>query len=175
VAELVKVELVEIVDRRTLEDLVQLYSYDFTEFIDIDVGPDGRYDFIDVDGTFDKPTHHACFICVDNALAGFALAYEDAAFRDPSRRTWWMAEFFVLRAYRRKGVGRHAATMLFDRLGGTWEIGQIPANEPAQAFWRSVIGSYTGGDFEEFYVDDERWTGPVQCFDARTSRSADAG
>ena len=161
------VELVEITDRKTLDDLVQLYSYDFTEFIDVDLGPDGRYAFIDADIVWEKPKHDASFICVDRALAGFSLAYEDTSFRDPSQRTWWLAEFFVMRAYRRKGVGRRAARTLFDRLGGAWEVGQIPANEPAQAFWRSVIAEYTGGEFEEFYADDERWTGPVQTFDTR--------
>ena len=161
------VELLEITDRETLDHLVQLYSYDFTEFVDVDLGPDGRYAFIDADIVWQMPTHDASFICVDRALAGFSLAYEDVSFRDPTVKTWWVAEFFVLRAYRRKDVGRRAATMLFDRLGGTWEVGQIPANESAQAFWRSVIADYTGGEFEEFYVDDERWTGPVQTFNAR--------
>jgi hypothetical protein len=27
-----------------------------------------------------------------------------------------------------------------------------------------VIGRYTGGDYEEFDPDDERWRGPVQYF-----------
>ncbi len=163
------VELVDVGDgdKETLDALAQLYQYDFTEFVDEEVRSDGRYDFIDLDESAKMPKHQACFIHVDGHLAGFAVAYEDVALRDRAERTWWMAEFFVLRPYRRQGVGARAATMLFDRLGGIWEIGQVPENAPAQAFWRSVIARYTGGDFEEFYADDERWTGPVQYFTSR--------
>jgi hypothetical protein len=39
-------------------------------------------------------------------------------------------------------------------------------NLAATAFWRRVIGRYTGGRFEEVVLDDERWRGPVQRLDS---------
>ena len=75
-----------------------------------------------------------------------------------------MAEFFVMRRYRRKGVGAAAATAAFDRFKGPWEIRQRRENVAATAFWRRVIGGYTGGKFDEVHWDNAAWTGPVQTF-----------
>jgi predicted acetyltransferase len=66
-----------------------------------------------------------------------------------------------MRKYRRVGIGRKAAFHVFDRFRGTWKVEQDETNVVAQAFWRSVIGEYTDGDFEETDVD-----GPVQTFDS---------
>jgi predicted acetyltransferase len=41
------------------------------------------------------------------------------------------------------------ATVLFHRLGGRWEVREMPANLPAQRFWRHVIADFTGGTFTE--------------------------
>jgi predicted acetyltransferase len=60
-----------------------------------------------------------------------------------------MGEFFVARQHCRQGVGRRAATALFETFGGHWEVRQLPANTPAQHFWRRVITDYTGGAFTE--------------------------
>ena len=48
---------------------------------------------------------------------------------------------------------------------GRWEVGQMPRNTPAQAFWRRVIGEYTGGRFVEHTLDEAGWQGVLQCFD----------
>jgi predicted acetyltransferase len=60
-----------------------------------------------------------------------------------------MGEFFVARQHRRQGIGRRAATALFDMFGGHWEVREMPANLPAQRFWRRIIADYTGGAFAE--------------------------
>ena len=75
-----------------------------------------------------------------------------------------MAEFFVMRRFRRHGVGEQAAGWLFDRFPGPWEVRQKKENQPATAFWRRAIGRYTDGRFDEEELDDERWRGPPQRF-----------
>ena len=59
---------------------------------------------------------------------------------------------------------RALARFVFDTLRGAWEVGQMPDNLRAQAFWRSVIGERTGGRFVEHRLDDATWVGCVQCF-----------
>jgi predicted acetyltransferase len=76
-----------------------------------------------------------------------------------------VAEFFVMRKYRRQGVGEQVATLIFDMFPGKWEIQETTKNLSAQAFWRKVIGRYTGGRFGEIFLNDDRWHGPVQSFD----------
>jgi predicted acetyltransferase len=75
-----------------------------------------------------------------------------------------MAEFFVLRKYRRQGVGELAAREIFGRFTGPWEIRQRDANIGAVTFWRRVIDRYTGGQFREVTSADDVWQGPVQLF-----------
>jgi predicted acetyltransferase len=58
-----------------------------------------------------------------------------------------VAEFFVLRKYRRQAVGRRAACLLFQRFPGEWEVRQLLGNESATRFWVSVIEEVTRGRF----------------------------
>jgi predicted acetyltransferase len=60
-----------------------------------------------------------------------------------------MGEFFVLRKYRRSGLGRQLASGLFERFAGTWEVRELPSNTAAQTFWRRIIDDYTHGAFTE--------------------------
>lgn len=67
----------------------------------------------------------------------------------------------------------YVAWEIFSRFRGRWEVRQVMENVAATAFWRSVIGQYTSGAFEETLFDDERWRGPVQRFDNRASTGAE--
>ena len=51
---------------------------------------------------------------------------------------------------RAQGIGEAMARQTFDTFRGFWQVMQIAENEPAIAFWRAVIGEYTGGRYREF-------------------------
>jgi predicted acetyltransferase len=53
-----------------------------------------------------------------------------------------MSEFFVRKQHRRVGMGRDAATLIFDRFAGEWEIVEYQRNPGAIAFWRRVLTDY---------------------------------
>jgi predicted acetyltransferase len=141
---------------------VQLYQYDFSEFDGWRLDDDGRFSVVDWHEFFVRPRHVVYLIKVDGRIAGFAAAHESESFRDPDERVWWMEQFFIMRGFRRRGVGERVARTLFDRMPGTWEVAEIATNTGAQAFWRATIGRYTGGEFEEVSMSDRRWNGPVQ-------------
>jgi predicted acetyltransferase len=153
-------------ERATLVNLLQLYFYDFSEIIEDDDGEvDGRGRFPDyryLDAYFDDPDRFPFLFRVDGRLAGCALVRRLAGPGDEP--SWSMAEFFVLRRYRRRGVGRAAARDLFDRFPGRWEVGELHANTAAIRFWRRVIGEYTGGRYSEEGADDPATEGPLQIF-----------
>ena len=158
-------------DEPMLRNLVQLYAYDFAEIMEH--GSAGqrpvprRHRAVEAavaDGCFDGAMRQAFSLRVDGGLAGFAivelrsrLTGEDGV-RD-------VAEFFVARRHRGRGVGAEAARALFDRFGGRWEVRQTEKNVAALAFWRKVIARYTGGRYQESHQDSARWRGPVQHFD----------
>lgn len=171
-----RIELVEATeaDRAVIENLAQLYQYDFSEMSRRDtergyhgnVKEDGLFHNIDFDYYYAKDEHHEYIVRVDDYIAGFVLVASGKSFRDPSEIVWWIDEFFVMRKYRRLGVGEHVAKTLFDRFPGCWQVAEMSINTDAQSFWRTVIGDYTDGDFEEVWLDDDNWLGPVQYFRA---------
>ncbi|MGQ9904695.1 MAG: GNAT family N-acetyltransferase [Anaerolineae bacterium] len=155
-------------DDDLLRNLYQLYLYDFSEFMDWAVNARGRFDESDLDGCWDDPRRHHYLIRVDGQPAGFVMIDEV----DRSRLTGQsdillMREFFVLRAYRRHGVGRIAACRAFEMFPGRWEVFQLQENVVAQKFWRKVIGEYTAGNYVETACSEPGWRGVMQTFDNR--------
>ena len=151
-----------------LARLLELYQYDFTEFTGEDVDGEGSFGTAFVDRYFrDDDARHAFLLRIEGRWAGFALLRQGAGLLHDDVID--MVEFFVLRKYRRRGAGEALARHVFDCFRGRWEVREVANNLPAQAFWRRIIARYSGGSFEDHLWDDERWRGPVQTFDNRTS------
>ena len=148
-------------DRPVLSRLLELYQYDLSEVWPQDLNAHGEYGFA-VDRYLRNPLLRAYLFHVDGRHAGFGLVDPDVSLPD---NEYWMGQFFVMKRYRRLGVGSRCARHIFDQFRGRWEVGQMPLNYPAQAFWRRVIGEYTMGRYVELELHDERWDGFLQCFD----------
>jgi predicted acetyltransferase len=84
------------------------------------------------------------------------------------RADYRMAEFFVLRARRRLGIGRMAVQLILSRFAGRWEISEYLRNAQAVNFWRRVVAAYTGGNYQERIVNGE----VRQVFDSASPRPA---
>lgn len=84
---------------------------------------------------------------------GFAMIVRevDATHRSSYR----MAEFFVDRRHRRRGVGSNAVRLIFDRFAGRWEVSEHARNPGAVSFWRRTVAAYTRGDFRERTLNGE--------------------
>ena len=157
-------------DARTLGNLLQLYCYDFSEIIDVEMSEEGVFAVPSLDAYWADGWRHAFLIRVDARVAGFAFIHERSRLTGTAG-TFDMAEFFVLRSYRRRGVGGLAAFAAFDKFPGNWEVRQRSANAAATAFWRRAIGTYTGGNFQEVLWNDGTWQGPVQFFSSVASQT----
>lgn len=152
-------------DEARLGALFELYVYDFSELLGLDVGDDGRFRPPAMGSYFVDPERHAFLLRADDRLAGFALVHERSRVTGETG-VFDMAEFFVLRLYRRRGLGEAMAGSLFDRFRGRWEVRQKPENVAATAFWRRVITKRMGGRWREEVRDDDRWKGVIQLFDS---------
>ena len=97
---------------------------------------------------FADDSSHPLVILRNEVPVGFALVSRPVMKRSESPE-YRLSEFFVSKSARRLGVGREAAQLIFNRFQGSWEITEIMRNQPAVAFWRSVVGRYTQGDFRE--------------------------
>ena len=117
-----------------IANLIQLYLYDMTETMPFPVGADGRFDYDFLDRFWRFPY----LVYAGEEIAGFALVIDECPLtgRTPC---WFMAEFFILKAYRRHGFGSQAVADIVERHPGTWHIGVPLANLPAQAFWTKAL------------------------------------
>jgi predicted acetyltransferase len=139
-------------DRIALHNLAQFYQYDFAEFLPSDLDEQGEYPYMDVGRYLSEKDHRAYLARINGKLGGFVLVKDRPEQRN--RAGCYLAEFFVMRPYRRMGVGRTLAFRTFDTFRGYWELAIVGPNTPAQAFWRKVVGEYTKGRFEEFTTQD---------------------
>lgn len=111
--------------------LLELNAHDLSAVDGRELGPHGEYGYRYLDHYWIEPERRALLISVDGRIAGLALVRTG----EPHQ----VAEFFILRTYRRRGVGRRAAQQVLRRFPGAWETHQIPGNDAAVAFWRRVI------------------------------------
>jgi predicted acetyltransferase len=151
-------------ERAAFSRLLQLYYYDFSDLLGFDVGDDGLFVTARPEGYWAEGGYHPFFVRTGGCLAGLAIV--GAQSRLTGEACWDMDQFFVLRRHRRAGVGARAAVALFAAFPGRWEVREAAANAPAQAFWRAVVGRFTGGRFHEATWDEARWRGPVQAFES---------
>jgi predicted acetyltransferase len=124
-----------------LANLLELYVHDFSEFIDLEIGRDGRFGYKDLDLYWTDPRRFPCLIYVSGRLAGFYLVH---GIPEGDAHAWDMSEFFILRGYRRRAIGTRAAGAAFARFPGTWQVRVMESNEPACAFWYRAVCAFAG-------------------------------
>jgi predicted acetyltransferase len=128
-----------------LRNLFEHYLHDMAEWFLFDTKANGSYAF-DTSIIWERG-YGAYLVKVGEALAGFALIGSAAEWLGSG--THDVDEFFVLRRFRRSGVGQLMATRLWDERPGQWLVRAFEANVPAVPFWRAAIARYSGGVFRE--------------------------
>lgn len=140
-------------------NLSQFYLYEFSRYkhdIKLEVN-NGLYNGLpDLDEYWDNPNREPFILRVDKELAGFVLVIK-GTFDSPNQ----IGEFFVMEKFGGKGIGKTIARRIFDMFPGDWLIHEMWNNYKAQAFWRSIVNSYTNGKYQEYYDEHRR---PFQKF-----------
>ena len=129
-----------------LRNLCEHYCHDMSEWFDLDAGADGRYSY-DTASVWAKG-YEAYLAKVGDSIAGFALIGSGSERLD-GVGPFDVHEFFIMRKFRRRGVGRSVATFLWNEHPGEWLVRVLEANAPAITFWRGVISSYAAGSYRE--------------------------
>ncbi len=164
----VEIQPAALSDKLVLRNLLELCQHDYSEYDGQDPDENGLFGYRWLDHYWTEPERHPFLVRAEGRLAGFVLVRQIES--GPEGPVYSIAEFFVLRKYRRKGVGRQAAWSIFDRFPGTWNVCQEAANLPAQAFWRRIIHQYTDGAYSDQDLQTDEWQGPCQRFISRTIR-----
>jgi len=134
-----------------LREVFQYYLHDMAEWFEVETGPDGSYVY-DTSAIWEKG-YGVYLAKVGKSVVGFALV--------GSARDWLsegniqsdiqsevlggaydVHEFFVLRGFRRGGVGQRMAAHIWNEHPGEWLVRVLEANAPAVAFWRTAISGH---------------------------------
>jgi aminoglycoside 6'-N-acetyltransferase I len=162
----VVVKLSDAEDAYIIKNLWPLYQHDHSEF---DTGLVlNRHGLFGVDDSIATLARHAdsqeawwkdpeslfpYLIRVDGLPAGFNLVAARRRLPHLIDADFVVHEFFVLHAYRGKGVAERAAIEGFNRHRGKWEVVTSPPNARAIAFWRRVVSRYSPNGHSEKEVD----------------------
>jgi predicted acetyltransferase len=135
-----------------IANLIELYAHDFSEFHHLELGADGKFGYAPLPAYWSDPNRHPFLARVDGNLAGFVLVTRASSVSD-------MAEFFVVRGYRRRGTGTTIAHDIWRRFPGPWEVRVMQANHSALHFWERAISEFTGQPIRPipFEKDGNSW------------------
>jgi predicted acetyltransferase len=141
-----------------LANLLELYAYDFTEFCDFDIRDDGSYGYEHLPLYWSEENRLPFIIYVDNKIAGFILLQKTSAYSDQTT-VWDITEFFIMKKYKRLGIGTIAATKIWTQLKGPWQIRVLVDNNIACSFWQKTIADFTCNKAKKMKVtiNREKW------------------
>ena len=156
----IKIAEASLRDKPIIKNMLQLYIHDFSEFDGYELNEDGYYNYDYLDEYWTEKDRYPFIIRFNDKIAGFVLIN---GYSVMIKNALTIAEFFILRKYRRQGIGKKAAFMIFETFPSKWEVRQTKNNIAGQHFWKNVIRDYTGGSFQE-YENADGGDGPVQIF-----------
>lgn len=148
-----------------LENLLQLYAHDFSEYVDIATDDAGRFAYARLPLYWTEATRFPFLVKVDGLLAGFVLVSRGSLVSGDSQ-VWDMAEFFVMRRYRRRGIGAALAQEVWRRFPGRWEVRVHERTKPALQFWTAAISAFAGSSASVGFVDDDGAQRRLFAFDS---------
>lgn len=145
----IQLEPVSFEKKFILQNLMELYQYDMSEYEDeFELSDYGLFGYMYIDHYWTEEGRHAFFVKADGKLAGFVLLRELEKLPDGTG-CMSIAEFFILRHYRKHGVGRQVAKQVFTDFPGRWSVSYLEKNEIARTFWHRVIHEVAAGKVEE--------------------------
>jgi len=164
----IEVKQAKSTDRIKLDNLMQFYIYDFSEFLPIDLDEKASFKEEILDDFFADPDKVPFLVLVDGLPAGFALVSAEIVSQQ-NQGGRCIREFFIVKRYRRKRVGKTVATTIFSMYPGKWEVRVVRTNLPAKAFWERVISEYSEDRYNCEERNDETWRGSIFSFQARAT------
>lgn len=164
------------IERPIVERLLQLYLHDFSGFARADdpygkVDGRGRFAYPHLDRYWQDSSSEPLLFRVGADLAGFALVNDWSVSGRGTDRA--VAEFFVMRKYRRAGLGMRAALEIIQQRPVMWEISVADYNQPAQEFWSAVVASLRGFETHMLDGDGDRWAGPIWRLTPSVAKTAE--
>ena len=123
-------------DLDCIENMMQFYNYDLSQWYPIDFDSNGLYKLRPKAQYWANPRTCPFLIRVNESLAGFAVVDDEVVNPESA---YSLGYFFVAKRYRRHGIATAAFSALLPRFPGAWEIYHLAQNEAAARFWPSAF------------------------------------
>jgi predicted acetyltransferase len=134
-----------------LANLLELYAHDFSEFVDLKLGADGRFGYAHLPLYWKESNRYPFLITADGRPAGFVFVRRGSEISGDAD-VWDVAEFFIVRGCRRLGLGTKAAQEIWKKFTGDWEVRVMERNQQATSFWARAIKEFLGKTIEPIPV-----------------------
>lgn len=158
-------------DYPVIQNMGRFYVYDMSEYLGDEKGweipNDGLYECIDFKKYWETKDAFPFLVYYENELAGFVIVDKKGS---ESSINFNMAQFFILRKFKGKGIGKYVAQRCFDKFIGKWEVMVIPGNNGAYSFWKAIISNYTDHNFNEYTRSIAHFENSVKqifCFESK--------
>lgn len=138
-------------NRPLFERLLQLYLHDVSEFSNAEPHDDGLYCYRDCDDFWSDENKFPFLFMLRGKPAGIILIKSEAL--NSGATQYEFCDLFVLKCYRRLGIGEEIARMVFGQYQGRWQIRVVEQNDVARSFWRQVMRRYTFRRYRELRAD----------------------
>lgn len=155
----IELKKIESKDKIILINLFQLYMHDITLSLPMDVNNHGLFEYNETDYYFNNKEGYDPYLIInDNKYIGFVLINKEFMVLNNEENNFNLSEFFILNAYKRKGIGKKIAFEIFDKYKGNFEIKPVPRSNTAKQFWENVIKEYTNNNYKIEYPKPNRIT-----------------
>ncbi|MDP1574981.1 MAG: GNAT family N-acetyltransferase [Coxiellaceae bacterium] len=143
----IKLIVATIDDYPIIQNMASYYAYDISEYMGWEQQKDGTHSIgIDFIKYWKAENTFPFIVKYKDELVGFVIVDKDVS---DKTNDYNIAQFFILRKFLRKGIGKYLAFQCFNKFHGKWEVFVMPGNEGAYRFWRNIINEYTNSIFKE--------------------------
>ena len=150
-------------EKQILNRLLEFYLYDVSHLENLDVNNNGEFVYERLDSYWTNENRYPFIAKVSDKIIGFALVNDHCYLSDCD---YCMAEFFIMKKYRRQGFGRTFAFNIFDKFFGKWELRPLVDSLEADKFWTNIVAQYTSNNYELIAKGSTEWQREILKFNS---------
>ena len=147
---IVDIFLAPIKKKHVIRHLLELYNHDMSEWEQKDVNEAGLFDYRFLDNYWTEKGRYPYLITADGHYCGFAFV-RTAPEQDDYNS---IAEFFIMRKYRKHGLARRLLEYVHEHHPGEWTHAAHINNLVSQAMCRKVFPTLAVGEVKETILED---------------------
>lgn len=156
------IQLVKVTEKNKslLFNLMQLYLYDLSVYFNFKINNNGIYEYDHFEDYFIDSNYIPYFIYSDNELVGFVLLNDYSPITNTHENIINVSEFFILKLYRKQGLGEMTFQALLEMHKGVWTIKPAAFSKEANAFWETIINKHIDSAINTNYINNN----PIYTF-----------